>query len=84
VLRAPDGIWVGADRALWLADTGANAIVRLDPLASDPDAMWVTYGEPPIVAGSFDIKPGADPADGFLWFTNKAGNSIGRMFTGSI
>jgi len=46
--------------------------------------MWTTYGEPPIVAGPFDIKPGADPADGFLWFTNKAGNLIGRIFTGSI
>jgi virginiamycin B lyase len=74
-LRAPDGIWLGTDDALWLADTGANAVVRFDPRAS----AWTFFGEPPLVDGPFDIKSGANPNDGFLWFTNKRGNSIGRI-----
>jgi virginiamycin B lyase len=36
------------------------------------------YGHFPLIDGPFDIKPGPD---GYLWFTNKAGNSLGRVFT---
>ncbi len=86
-LRTPDGIWTGADGALWLADTGANAIVRHDPGAHAGDARgadmatWGYFGAPPEVDGPFDIKSGGDPADGSLWFSNKGGNSIGRIRT---
>lgn len=81
-LRTPDGMWLGADGALWLADTDADAIVRFDPSASTNGDAWSFFGERPFVEGPFDIKSGADTRDGFLWFTNKTGNSIGRISTG--
>lgn len=71
-LVAPDGVWVGRDGAVWLADTGANAIGRYLP-ATD---QWSFLGGLPHVNGPFDIKDGPD---GALWFTNKAGNTIGRI-----
>lgn len=71
----PDGVWVGADGALWFADTGANAIGRYSPEAG----TWTFFGAPPEVDGPFDIKAGPDPSDGNLWFTNKTGNSLGRI-----
>jgi virginiamycin B lyase len=71
-LSAPDGVWVGRDGAVWLADTGANTIGRYLP-ATD---TWSFLGGPPQVDGPFDIKDGPD---GALWFTNKAGNTIGRI-----
>jgi virginiamycin B lyase len=78
-LATPDGVWCGDDGALWAADTAANAIVRCDPRADGAD-RWSSYGAPPEVQGPFDIKS-ADPADGWLWFTNKAGNSLARIRT---
>ena len=83
-LRTPDGIWLGADDALWFADTDADAIVRFDPAASANGDAWAFFGGRPLVEGPFDIKSGADPRDGFLWFTNKSGNSIGRISSGVI
>jgi virginiamycin B lyase len=80
-LRTPDGIWLGADGALWLADTDADVIVRFDPGASTDADAWAFFGGRPLVEGPFDIKSGADPRDGLLWFTNKSGNSIGRIST---
>ena len=76
-LRTPDGIWLGADDALWFADTDADTIVRFDPGSS----AWAFFGEPPLIDGPFDIKSGVDPSDGFLLFTNNGGNSIGRIST---
>ncbi|BBZ32185.1 Vgb family protein [Mycolicibacterium confluentis] len=73
-LREPDGVWVGPDGAVWFADTAANTIVRHQPGA--PEA-WQFFGAPPDVEGPFDIKSGPDGTD--LWFTNKGGNSIGRI-----
>ena len=76
-LVAPDGIWLGGDGALWIADTEANRIVRHHPLATgDP---WSFHGHPPEVAGPFDIK--GDGGD-HLWFTNKATGTIGRIECG--
>ncbi len=77
-LREPDGVWVGADSGVWFADSAANAIGRYQPGASGPNA-WRFVGSPPEVEGPFDIKTGPDPAGGSLWFTNKAGNTIGRI-----
>lgn len=70
-LREPDGVSVGVDSAVWLVDSQANAVVRYDPATQ----AWEFHGGPPDVEGPFDIKPGPDPAE--LWFTNKAGNSLG-------
>jgi virginiamycin B lyase len=72
-LCEPDGVWVGPDAALWFVDTAANAIVRHVPDGDD----WQFFGGPPNVEGPFDIKAGPDGTD--LWFTNKAGDSIGRI-----
>ena len=41
---------------------------------------WSFYGAPPQVQGPFDIKS-PEPADGWLWFTNKDGNSLARIRT---
>jgi virginiamycin B lyase len=38
-----------------------------------------TFGALPEVDEPFDIKDGTD---GWLWFTNKSGNSLGRIFSG--
>jgi virginiamycin B lyase len=77
-LVTPDGVWSGPDGALWLADTDADTIVRFDPTTD----TWSFYGAPPVVAGPFDIKSGPS-GDARLWFTNKTGNSIGSIATGS-
>ena len=74
-LQEPDGVCVGPDGALWIADTGASTVVRFDPAT----ASWTTAGAAPQVDGPFDIKPGPDAS---LWFTNKTGNTIGRLATG--
>jgi virginiamycin B lyase len=78
-LGTPDGVWLGGDGVPWAVDTAKNAIVRIDPGASGP-AAWTFFGAPPQVQGPFDIKT-ADPADGWLWFTNKTGNSLARIRT---
>ncbi|MBX7433460.1 hypothetical protein JDV09_15270 [Mycobacterium sp. Y57] len=77
-LREPDGVWAGVDGAVWFADTAANVIVRYQP-GVQGSAGFRLIGGPPEVDGPFDIKAGPDPADGYLWFTNKGGNSIGRI-----
>ncbi|WP_442928060.1 Vgb family protein [Microbacterium sp. MMO-23] len=74
-LQEPDGVCLGPDGALWIADTAANTIVRFDPA----DGSWTTAGTAPQVDGPFDIKPGPDGAS--VWFTNKTGNTIGRLST---
>jgi virginiamycin B lyase len=74
-LRAPDGVWVGADGGVWFADTAADAIGRYQPGAVGAGA-WRFTGEPPEADGPFDIKAGPDPDDGTPWFTNKSGNSL--------
>jgi virginiamycin B lyase len=73
-LAEPDGICAAADGTLWLVDTAANAIVGYTPGSA---ASWHRYGAPPDVDGPFDIKPGPHPT--VMWFTNKAGNSIGQL-----
>ncbi|MCG7597087.1 hypothetical protein [Mycobacterium sp. PSTR-4-N] len=75
-LVEPDGICTGTDGRLWLVDTAADRIASVAPdRASDPRA-WSFLGSPDI-RGPFDIKPGPDPH--VLWFTNKAGNSLGLL-----
>lgn len=73
-LVSPDGIWLGGDGALWIADTEVDRIVRFDPgPVSNP---FSRFGCAPEVAGPFDIK-----GDGgaLLWFTNKRGNTIASI-----
>jgi virginiamycin B lyase len=77
-LKTPDGVWFGVDDAVWFVDTDSNAIGRHDPRRTGA-ASWRFFGSAPDVDGPFDIKPGADPDDGALWFTNKTGNTIGRI-----
>ena len=75
-LQEPDGVCAGPDGALWIADTAANTVVRFDPAT----ASWTTVATAPRVDGPFDVKPGPDGAS--VWFTNKTGNTIGRLATG--
>jgi virginiamycin B lyase len=75
-LATPDGIWLGADDALWIADTDANQIARFDPVGQ----AWSFFGGPPLVQAPFDIKRGV--GSDLLWFTNKDGNTIGSIDTG--
>ncbi|WP_099024060.1 Vgb family protein [Mycolicibacterium palauense] len=72
-LREPDGVWAGVDGAVWIADTAANMLAGYHPATG----RWRFAGGPPQVDGPFDIKAGPD--DGNLWFTNKAGNTIGCL-----
>jgi virginiamycin B lyase len=78
-LGSPDGVWFGRDGVPWAVDTVKNAIVRFDVGASG-SAAWTVFGAPPKVQGPFDIKS-VDPTDGWLWFTNKTGNSLARIST---
>lgn len=78
-LVAPDGIWCAADGSLWLADTEAEDIVRFEPGSAGRQA-WSWWGAPPVVSGPFDIK-GGPGGDHSMWFTNKTGNTIGRIAT---
>jgi len=78
-LGTPDGVWFGGDGAAWAVDTAKNAIVRFDPRGVEGH-RWSFYGAPPQVQGPFDIKS-AEPTDGWLWFTNKNGNSLARIRT---
>jgi virginiamycin B lyase len=80
-LRTPDGIWLGADRALWFADTDAHTIVRFDPAASADEDAFTMFGQPPLVSAPFDIKASLDPSDRRLWFTDKGANKIGSITT---
>jgi streptogramin lyase len=61
------------------SNTGASSIGRLDPDAADPEDTIQTFGGPPEVDEPFDIKGGPD---GWLWFTDKAANALGRIFAG--
>lgn len=79
-LKTPDGIWFGSDGSAWLADTAANSLARFRP-GSAAGGPWSMYGRAPDVDGPFDIKAGGNPAERFLWFTNKTGNSIGGITT---
>ncbi|WP_111511932.1 hypothetical protein [Mycobacterium kyogaense] len=75
-LVEPDGICTGADGRLWLVDSATDRIAIVVPdHASNRDA-W-TFVDSPDVRGPFDIKPGPDPH--VMWFTNKAGNSLGLL-----
>ena len=51
----------------------------LAPVAGIGGATVRAFGAYPDVDEPFDIKDGPD---GWLWFTNKSGNSLGRIFTG--
>ena len=79
--QAPDGIWLGADQALWFADTDAHAIVRFDPAASAEGDAFTLFGQPPLVQAPFDIKATLDPSARSLWFTDKGANRIGCITT---
>lgn len=80
-LRTPDGIWLGADQALWFADTDAHAIVRFDPTASADGGAFTLFGQPPLLQAPFDIKATVDPSDRSMWFTDKGANKIGCITT---
>jgi virginiamycin B lyase len=65
---APHGIIVGPDRAAWITDGGANAIVRVD---SDTHAItrWVL----PASAPNANLNTPTFDRRGRLWFTGQAG-----------
>jgi hypothetical protein len=61
--------------------TIANSPRRLAEVpAADHGDTVQTFGAPPEVDGPFDIKDGPG---GWLWFTNKSGNSPGRIYVGN-
>lgn len=78
-----DSAGFGTDRSVWFVDTAANRIGSYQPGGGKADDRagdaWRFFGKPPQVDGPFDIKPSADDSDGTLWFTNKTGNTIGRI-----
>lgn len=82
-LEQPDGVWFGIDGSVWFVDTAGNTVGSYRPdgtRAIDKGAdAWRFFGKPPTVDGPFDIKPSADASDGTLWFTNKTGNTLGRI-----
>jgi streptogramin lyase len=61
----------GPDQALWIADLGNNAIVRLNTSICD----FVTIDLPHPASGPRFITYGRD---GDLWFTEQSGDRIGR------
>jgi hypothetical protein len=71
----PSGIALGADGALWFAETVANKIGRMTTTGRITEYPIPTPLSEPgsIVAGP----------DGALWFTEFLGNKIGRIETGS-
>ncbi|MEW5808328.1 MAG: hypothetical protein AB1925_02655 [Actinomycetota bacterium] len=78
-LGEPDGICTGADGRLWFVDTATDRLVGVAPDSSSALHTW-EFVDSPEVRGPFDIKPGPDPT--VLWFTNKAGNSLGLLDAG--
>jgi virginiamycin B lyase len=72
----PDGLWCSADGAVWVADTGANVMVRHDPAAD----AWSFHGDATTVCGPFDVKAGGAGST-LMWFTNKDGDSIASVET---
>ncbi len=65
---APTGITLGRDGALWFAESGANAIGRLDPgsAQSGTSAAITRYPTPTVGSQPTGITVGPD---GALWFT---------------
>jgi virginiamycin B lyase len=68
---APDGNTLGPDGAIWLVDTGRNALLRVEP-----ESGTVESHRSPGIAAPFDLKPGPG---GSLWFTNRGAPTLGRL-----
>ncbi|TRW78710.1 hypothetical protein FK535_24420 [Mycolicibacterium sp. 018/SC-01/001] len=75
-LVEPDGICTGVDGRLWFVDASSDRVVGVAPQQAGDRHAW-TFVSSPDVRGPFDIKPGPDPD--VVWFTNKAGNSLGLL-----
>ena len=70
----------GAHGRIWFTSLGNYRISRLDPDADDLAATVRTFeGEDAARRDPFDIKDGPD---GWLWFTDKAGHALERIYAG--
>ena len=67
----PQGIALGPDGALWVANSGNDSIGRITSAGG-----VVTQYFDPSISGPADIAAGSD---GALWFTNNNSDSIGRI-----
>jgi virginiamycin B lyase len=66
---APTGITVGADGNLWAVESAANRVVRVTPTGGLTEFTLPANREPLQIAS----------AAGFLWFTERNGDRIGRL-----
>lgn len=65
---APHGVIIGPDHAVWITDSGLNAIVRIDPMRRNIKS-WALPKEAAnanLNTASFDLK-------GRIWFTGQSG-----------
>jgi virginiamycin B lyase len=65
---APHGVLMGGDGAVWLADGGQNAMVRVDPKTRSVKA-WPL----PKDSGYTNLNTAAFDGKGLLWFTGQSG-----------
>ncbi len=65
----PTGITVGQDGNLWAVESAASRVVRITPAGAITEFTLPAGREP------FQIAP----AGGFLWFTERNGDRIGRL-----
>ena len=73
--KAPSGIALGPDGALWFTNAAGNSIGRISTTGAVSSFADAKISAPTgITAGP----------DGALWFTNSLSNSIGRITTGGV
>jgi virginiamycin B lyase len=73
----PEGIAAGADGAMWVSETLAMRVARVDVSTFH----IAEFPVPPVPAGVPPAGMTAGP-DGALWFDGPMGSALGRMTTG--
>jgi hypothetical protein len=76
--RAPSGIALGPDGALWFAETDANKIGRMTTTGRITEFALPPDPSGPNLPGEIVAGP-----DGAMWFTESGVNKIGRIEAGS-